>query len=399
MSLVERFSATVINAASPSIALVKGEGCVVVDDTGKSYLDFLSGIAVNVLGHAHPAVVDAVTTQLSTLGHVSNLFASRPAVDLAEALLRLAGCSGTGVDGRVFYGNSGAEANETAFKISRRTGRGHIVATLGAFHGRTMGALALTGQPSKAAAFQPLPGGVEHIPYGDVAALEAAVTDETAMVMLEPIQGEGGVIVPPAGYLAAAREITERHGALLALDEVQTGLGRTGHWFAHQADGVRPDIITLAKGIAGGLPLGACVAIGPAAHLLRPGDHQSTFGGNPVCCAAALAVLRTIEADGLLDRAKRLGEHLRHGVEALEHPLVSEVRGAGLLLGIALTGPVAGVLAARLGEAGFLINAVAPAVLRIAPPLIITEEQIDTLLAALPAALDAAAATASEGTP
>ena len=393
MSLVERFSATVINAASPSLALVRGEGCVVVDDTGASYVDFLSGIAVNVLGHAHPAVLNAVATQLSTLGHVSNLFASQPAVDLAERLRVLAGYSGTGADGRVFYGNSGAEANEAAFKISRRTGRSHIVAALGGFHGRTMGALALTGQPSKAAAFQPLPGEVQHIPYGDVAALEAAVTDETAMVLLEPIQGEAGVIVPPAGYLTAAREITERHGALLALDEVQTGLGRTGYWFAHQADGIRPDVVTLAKGIAGGLPLGACLALGRAAHLLRPGDHQSTFGGNPVCCAAALAVLTTIEADGLLDRAKLLGQRLSHGIEAIAHPLVTGVRGAGLLLGVTLAAPAAGALAAELGRAGFLINAVAPAVLRIAPPLIITEEQIDSLLAALPAALETVLAT------
>ncbi|MBT8227061.1 MAG: acetylornithine transaminase [Dactylosporangium sp.] len=394
MTIVDRFSATVINAAAPSLALVRGEGCVVVDDAGNSYIDVLSGIAVNILGHAHPAVVEAVTTQLATLGHVSNLFANRPATELAERLLVLAGRSGTGGDGRVFYANSGAEANETAFKISRRTGRRQIISTHGGFHGRTMAALAMTGQPEKAGPFQPLPGEVTHIPYGDVAALEAAVTDATAMVILEPIQGETGVVVPPPGYLAAARAITERRGALLALDEVQSGMGRTGHWFAHQAEGLEPDIITLAKGIGGGLPLGACLALGPAAGLLRPGDHQSTFGGNPVCCAAALAVIATIERDGLLDRATQIERRLRSGVEVLGHPLVAGVRGSGVMLGIALTAPVSGALNAALASAGFLANAVRPAVLRIAPSLIISDGQLDALIAALPAALDQASATA-----
>jgi acetylornithine aminotransferase len=390
MSLVDRFSATVINAAAPTLALVRGEGAVVYDDAGASYVDCLAGLAVNVLGHAHPAVVAAVSGQIATLGHVSNLYASPQAVALAERLLRLAGRSGTGADGRVFFANSGAEAIETAFKLSRRTGRTQVVAADHAFHGRTMGALALTGQPAKADPFRPLPGEVTHVPYGDPGALAAAVTDRTAMVLLEPIQGEAGVVVPPPGYLAGAREVATRAGALLALDEVQTGIGRTGHWFAYQADGIEPDVVTLAKGLGGGLPLGACLALGPAGSLLRPGDHQSTFGSNPVCCAAGLAVLDTIDADGLLDRTKRLGERLRHGIVALGHPMVTGVRGAGLLLGVTLAGPVSPALVAELQRAGFLTNAPRQDVLRLAPPLVITDEQIDLLLAALPAALDVA---------
>jgi acetylornithine aminotransferase len=277
---------------------------------------------------------------------------------------------------------------EAAFKLSRRTGRARVVATDGAFHGRTMGALALTGQPAKADPFRPLPGEVVHVPYGDAGALAAAVDDRTAMVIVEPIQGEAGVVVPPAGYLTAAREITTRHGALLALDEVQTGVGRTGHWFAHQADGVEPDVVTLAKGLGGGLPIGACLAFGDAAGLLTPGSHGSTFGGNPVCCAAALAVLRTIAAEGLLDHVKRVGEQLRRGVEALGHPLVDHVRGAGLLLGIVLTEPAAATVADRLRTAGFLANPCQPGVIRLAPPLILTADQADAFLAALPAALN-----------
>jgi acetylornithine aminotransferase len=291
----------------------------------------------------------------------------------------------------VLFCNSGAEANEAAFKLSRLTGRSHVVATDGAFHGRTMGALALTGQPAKADPFRPLPGDVTHVPYGDVDALRAAVTDHTAMVILEPIQGEMGVVVPPAGYLAAAREICTAAGALLVLDEVQTGIGRTGHWFAHQADGVEPDVITLAKGLGGGLPIGACLAFGPAAELFRPGAHGTTFGGNPVSCAAGLAVIGTIAGEGLLDNVKRVGERLRRGVEALRHPLVRGVRGAGLLLGVELTAPVSAALAAHLRDAGFLVNPVQPGVVRLAPPLILTTEQADAFLAALPAALEAAA--------
>ncbi|MFI7491068.1 acetylornithine transaminase [Micromonospora echinaurantiaca] len=393
-TLVERWSQAMMdNYGTPPLALVAGSGAVVVDEAGREYVDLVGGIAVNALGHAHPAVVAAVSRQVATLGHVSNLYVAEPPVALAELLLALAGRPG-----RVFFANSGAEANEAAFKLSRLTGRSHVVATRGGFHGRTMGALALTGQPAKADPFRPLPGEVTHVDYGDVAALEAAVTDATAMVILEPIQGENGVVVPPAGYLAAARRITARHGALLVLDEVQTGIGRTGHWFAHQAEGVDPDVVTLAKGLGGGLPLGACLAFGRAAELLRPGSHGTTFGGNPVSCAAALAVVSTIAGDGLLDHVKRVGERLRRGIEALGHPLVGEVRGAGLLLGVVLTAPVAAVLAAALRETGFLVNPVQPGVVRLAPPLILTAAQVDAFLAALPAALDATTPAAAGAT-
>ena len=386
-TLVQRWNATMMdNYGTPPLALVSGSGAVVTDETGREYVDLLGGIAVNALGHAHPAVVAAVSKQVATLGHVSNLFVAEPPVALAELLLALAGRPG-----RVFFANSGAEANEAAFKLSRLTGRRHVVATHGGFHGRTMGALALTGQPAKADPFRPLPGDVTHVPFGDADALAEAVTDDTAMLIIEPIQGENGVVVPPPGYLAAARRITAAHGALLVLDEVQTGVGRTGHWFAHQADGVEPDVITLAKGLGGGLPLGACLAFGRAADLLTPGSHGTTFGGNPISCAAALAVVSTIAHEGLLDHVKRVGERLRRGVEALGHPLVREVRGAGLLLGIVLDQPVSAAAAAALRDAGFLVNPVQPDVIRLAPPLILTVAQADAFVAALPAALPAAA--------
>jgi len=378
--------------ATPPLALVRGEGAVLHDDSGRGYIDMLGGIAVNALGHAHPAVVDAVTRQISTLGHVSNLYAAEPPVALAELLLALAGRPG-----KVYFGNSGAEAVEAAYKISRRTGRTHVVAAVGGFHGRTMGALALTGQPAKADPFRPLPGPVTHVPYGDVAALAAAVDHGTAMVLLEPVQGENGVVVPPPGYLAEARAITARRGALLALDEVQTGIGRTGHWFAHQADGVEPDIVTLAKGLGGGLPIGACLAFGEAAALLGPGSHGSTFGGNPVSCAAALAVLRTIARDGLLDHVRRVGDALRVALTGL--PMVARVRGAGLLIGVVLTEPVAAEvvddlreLAVPGGRPGFLANAPQPDVLRLAPPLILSAAQADAFVAALAEVLAARAA-------
>ena len=336
MTLVERWSQSMMdNYGTPTLALTRGAGAVVTDESGNEYLDLLGGIAVNALGHAHPAIVAAVSQQIATLGHVSNLYVAEPPVALAELLLALAGRPG-----RVLFCNSGAEANEAAFKLSRLTGRTHAVATEGGFHGRTMGALALTGQPAKSDPFRPLPGEVTHIPYGDGEALRQAVTDRTAMVILEPIQGENGVVVPPPGYLAAAREICTARGALLVLDEVQTGVGRTGHWFAHQADGVEPDIVTLAKGLGGGLPIGACVAFGASAGLFGPGTHGTTFGGNPVSCAAALAVIRTIANEGLLDNVKRVGEQIRRGVEGLNHPLIAGVRGAGLLLGIVLTANV-----------------------------------------------------------
>ena len=384
MTLVQRWSQSMMdNYGTPPLALVRGSGAVVTDEAGREYVDLLGGIAVNALGHAHPAVVAAVSQQIATLGHVSNLYVAEPPVALAELLLALAGRPG-----RVLLCNSGAEANEAAFKLSRLTGRTQVVSTKGGFHGRTMGALSLTGQPAKADPFRPLPGDVIHIEYGDTEALRLAVTGQTAMVILEPIQGENGVVVPPPGYLAAAREICTAQGALLVLDEVQTGIGRTGHWFAHQADGVEPDVITLAKGLGGGLPIGACVAFGASAGLFGPGSHGTTFGGNPVSCAAALAVIRTIAGEGLLDNVKRVGEQIRRGVEGLNHPLIAGVRGAGLLLGIVLTSPVSASLASSLREAGFLVNPVLPDVVRLAPPLILTAEQAEAFLAALPAVLE-----------
>ncbi|MEU8352728.1 MULTISPECIES: acetylornithine transaminase [unclassified Streptomyces] len=373
------------NYGTPRLPLVQGEGARVRDADGNEYLDFVSGIAVNALGHAHPAVVRAVSDQIATLGHVSNLFVAEPPVALAERLLQL-----SGRPGRVYFSNSGAEAVEAAFKIGRRTGRTHMVAAEGGFHGRTMGSLTLTGQPGKRDPFLPLPGDVTHVPYGDADALRAAVTTDTALVVLEPVQGENGAVVPPAGYLAEAREITRATGTLLVIDEVQTGIGRTGHWFEHRAQGVEPDIVTLAKGLGGGLPIGATVAFGPAAGLLTPGQHGSTFGGNPVACAAALAVLDTIAADGLLDRVKRTGERLREGIEAIAHPLVDHVRGAGLLLGIVLTEPAAPQVQQAAQQAGLLVNAVAPGVVRLVPPLIIGDAEADALLGALPGVLDAA---------
>ena len=375
------------NDGTPSLARAGGDGAVLTDADGKAYLDLLGGIAVNLLGHRHPAIIEAVTTQLNTLGHTSNLYATEPGIALAEALV---GHLGADAPARVFFCNSGTEANEVAFKITRLTGRTKLVAAEGAFHGRTMGSLALTGQPTKRAPFEPLPGDVTHVPYGDVDALAAAVDTHTAAVFLEPIMGEGGVVVPPAGYLAAAREITAEHGALLVLDEVQTGVGRTGTFFAHQNDGVTPDVVTLAKGLGGGLPIGACIGIGAAAVLMTPGLHGSTFGGNPVCTAAALAVLRTLAADDLMAHAAILGKNLQRGIEELGHPLVDHVRGRGLLQGVVLTAPAAKAAETAARDAGFLVNAAAPDVVRLAPPLIITDAQIDSFLAALPGVLDAA---------
>jgi acetylornithine/N-succinyldiaminopimelate aminotransferase len=387
--LTARWQAAMMNNyGTPPLALVRGNGAEVWDDAGRRYLDLLAGIAVNSLGHAHPAIVKAVTTQLATLGHTSNLYLTGPSIELAERLVDLLGVVPGGA--RALFCNSGAEAVEAAFKISRRTGRTKLVAAWNAFHGRTMGALALTGQAPKRVPFEPLPGEVSHVPFGDVAALEAAVDGETAAVVLEPILGEAGVIVPPEGYLQAAREITSRHGALLILDEVQTGVGRTGHWFAHQAVGVTPDVITLAKGLAGGMPIGACIGIGAAAELLEPGQHGTTFGGNPVCCAAALAVLRTIETDGLLDHVDRVGKEIASGIEALGHPLVDRTSGAGLLIGVGLTAPASAAVAVAAREAGFLLNNAVPERVRLTPPLILTHEQVGEFLAALPGILDTA---------
>ncbi|MCT2588657.1 acetylornithine transaminase [Streptomyces sp. N2-109] len=378
------------NYGTPRIPLTHGEGARLWDADGKEYLDLTGGIAVNSLGTAHPSVVRAVSDQVATLGHVSNLFIAEPPVLLAEKLLELAGA---GRPGRVYFSNSGAEAVEAAFKIGRRTGRSGMVATEGGFHGRTMGALALTGQPAKQDPFLPLPGDVRHVPYGDVAALRAAVTTDTALLIVEPMQGESGVIVPPEGYLAAAREITEATGTLLVMDEIQTGIGRTGDWFASQAQGVLPDVLVLAKGLAAGMPIGATVAFGAAADLLTPGQHGSTFGGNPVCCAAGLAVLETLAADDVLGNVKRTGARLRDGITALGHPMIDHVRGAGLLLGIVLTEPVAPSVQLAAQDAGFLVNAVAPDVIRLAPPLILGEDDADMFVRALPAVLDRAEAS------
>ncbi|MBF6363612.1 acetylornithine transaminase [Nocardia farcinica] len=389
--LQQRWSAALMNNyGTPKVALVRGAGAVVYDADGKRYLDFLGGIAVNSLGHGHPAILAAVTQQLGTLGHVSNLYVSEPVIELAERLLAHFGDGA----GKAFFCNSGTEANEAAFKIARLTGRRKIVACEEGFHGRTMGALALTGQPSKRAPFEPMPPGVVHVPYGDAAALAAAVDADTAAVFLEPIMGESGVVVPPMDYLVKAREITARHGALLVLDEVQTGVGRTGKFYAHQAAGIVPDVITLAKGLGGGLPIGAVLAQGRAADLLTPGMHGTTFGGNPVCAAAALAVLRTIDQEDLLAHVESVGKRLSDGIALLEHPLIDHVRGAGLLLGIVLTDNVSGEVEARAREAGYLVNAPKPNIVRLAPPLVLTETQADNFVADLPAILDGAAADA-----
>jgi acetylornithine/N-succinyldiaminopimelate aminotransferase len=385
--LAARWSAVMMgNYKTPPVALARGEGATVWDVDGREYTDLLGGIATTILGHAHPKVVEAITKQAQTLGHVSNLAMHEPGVLLAERLLELAGRPG-----RVFFCNSGAEANEAAFKISRLTGRTEVITAEGAFHGRTMGALALTGQPSKAAAFAPLPGGVRYVPFGDAAALTGTVSDATAMVLLEPMLGEGGVLPAPAGYLAAAASAAAGAGALFALDEVQTGIGRTGHWFAHQADGLQPDVITLAKALGGGLPMGATLAFGDAADLMTAGAHGSTFGGNPIAAAAALAVLDTIRDEGLLERAKELEHRFTAGIEGLGHASVSGVRGRGALLGVVLTASIAAAAEAALRDAGFLVNAVAPDVIRLAPSLVLTDAQVDAFVAALPAALDSAA--------
>ncbi len=389
-----RWSAALMNNFGvPQIELVSGIGAVVTDAEGRQYLDLLGGIAVNALGHAHPALVKAVSEQVATLGHVSNFFTHPKVLDLAEQLLRIAGAEH---DGRVLFCNSGAEANEAAFKIARRTGRPRIIAAEGAFHGRTMGALALTGQPAKRAPFEPMPAGVEFVPYGDVGALRAAVDDSVAAVFLEPIMGEAGVVPPSPGYLSTARQITSAAGALLVLDEVQTGIGRTGTWFAHQRSGIRPDVITMAKGLGGGLPIGAVIGMGTAGELLSAGQHGSTFAGNPICAAAALAVLATIESEHLLEHVEALGKHLAGAIEDLQHPAIVRVRGAGLLIGVVLAQPIAAAATATALAAGFIINAPAPDVLRLAPPLILTEEQADSFVTALPAILDTAAPAVAE---
>jgi acetylornithine aminotransferase len=374
------------NYGTPAVALTGGWGAVVTDADGREYLDLLGGIAVNALGHGHPAIAAAVTEQLATLGHTSNLYISPPAVELAEKLLARFGVDGS----RVFFCNSGTEANEAAFKLARLTGRPEIVAAEKAFHGRTMGSLAMTGQPAKREPFEPMPAGVRFVPYGDADALDAAVGEHTAAVILEPIMGESGVIVPPADYLARARAVTAERGALLVFDEVQTGIARTGTFFAHQSTGVVPDVMTLAKGLGGGFPIGAVITGPRAADLFGPGMHGTTFGGNPYSAAAALAVLDTIEADGLVERVATLGKSLAAGIEDLDHPLIDHVRGSGLLLGVVLRADFAKQAEAAARDAGFLINAPDANILRLAPPLILTDDQAQSFIDALPAILDTA---------
>ena len=375
------------NYGTPKVVLVRGDGATVWDADGRAYVDLFAGLAVNVLGHAHPAVRAAVDRQLSLLGHVSNLAISEPVVLLAERLKDL-----LGVD-RVLFTNSGAEANEAGLKLARRLRPGGgWVACEGAFHGRTLGALAVTGQPAKRLPFEPLPGPVTFVPYGDAEALRHAVTEQTASVVLEPVLGEAGVVVPPAGFLEAARAICDGTGALLHLDEVQGGIGRAGDWLSSRvlAPGVAADVVTLAKGLGGGLPIGAVGATGPAATALQPGDHGTTFGGNPVVCAAALAVLDTVAEQGLLARSTSLGDQLAAALTELDHPLIDHVRGVGLWRGVVLREPVAAAVERAAREAGFLINAPAPDVLRLAPPLVVTAGQLDAFVAAFPAVLDAA---------
>ncbi|MEO0015986.1 MAG: hypothetical protein RL589_467 [Actinomycetota bacterium] len=370
-TMINRWKSSVQNNyGTPSIALVKGKGLVVTDADGKQYLDFLGGIATNILGHAHPAIVKAVTKQVSTLSHVSNFYVHPHAVELAEKLAAMTGDKSA----KVFFCQSGAEANEAALKLSRRTGKVRIVAAQGAFHGRTMGALSLTGQPAKREPFLPLIKGVKHVPFGDIEAMRKAVTKKTAMVIIEPIMGEAGVIVPPADYLRELRALCDAKGALLVIDAVQTGMGRTGDWFGYEYSGITPDVITLAKGLGGGLPLGAMIALGKAADLFQPGDHGSTFGGNPVTTAAGLAAIKFIETQKILKKVEKQGVYLMQELAVI--PGVAEVRGAGLLLGIELENLKAADMAKALQNEGFLVNAANPTTIRLAPALIVTDAQL-----------------------
>jgi acetylornithine aminotransferase len=372
------------NYGTPTIELVSGKGVVVNDSNGKSYLDFLAGIATNVLGHAHPAVVKAVSKQIATLGHVSNFYAHPNVLELASKLVSMTGDKSA----RVFFCNSGAEANEAALKLSRKTGRTRIVATKESFHGRTLGALSLTGQPGKRDPFKPLIKGITHVPYGDMGAMLKKVSKKTAMVIVEPIMGEAGVIVPPHGYLQALRELCDETGALLVFDCVQTGMGRTGDWFGYEYSGVKPDVITLAKGLGGGLPLGAMIALGDAASLFVPGDHGSTFGGNPVATAAGLAVVETIEKRELLQRVSSVGVELMAELALIDG--VKEVRGAGLLIGIEFTEPIAKTVTKYCEKLGVLVNGNSEKVIRIAPPLIVTDREISKFIKVFAESVDKA---------
>ena len=378
------------NYGTPPIELVRGRGARVWDSEGKEYIDLLAGIAVNALGHADPRLVAAVTDQMQTLGHTSNLMATPPAIELAEKLVELRGDASA----RVFFCNSGAEANEAAFKLARLTGRTRMVVAEGSFHGRTMGSLALTAQPAKQDPFRPLPGEVTVVPFGDVDALANAVDETVAAIVLEPIQGEGGVRVPPDGYLVRARELADHYGALLILDEVQTGMGRTGTWFAFQHEDVAPDIMTLAKGLGGGVPIGAVVATGRAATLFGPGSHGSTFGGNPLSAAAALAVIDAIEKDALMERVRVAHEALASGLVEKSHGLVSHVRGRGLLMAAVVAPGNAAMVERACRDHGVIVNAVSADAVRVAPPLVITDADIELALSRWDAACAAVAAMA-----
>ncbi|MEV4563184.1 acetylornithine transaminase [Nonomuraea sp. NPDC049419] len=387
MNLHERFgNAFMPNYGVPPIALARGEGTRVWDVDGRPYLDFIAGIATSSLGHAHPALVEAVSRQVATIAHTSNLFLHEPEVRLAEKLLDL-----LNAPARVFFANSGTEANEAAYKLAlkygRREGRSYFVAAENGFHGRTIGALSLTGKPSIRDQFGPFPVDVRFVPYGDAAALKAAVTGDCIAVFLEPTQGEAGVVPPPEGYFEAAREICDSTGALLVADEIQSAIGRTGHWFAHQAEGVTPDIVTLAKGLGGGLPIGACIGFGEVGRLFEKGDHGSTFGGNPVSCAAALAVLDTLD----LDHVKSVAARLRTGLESASHPLLKGVRGRGLWLAAVLAEPRSAQVQQAAAEAGFLVNALQPDAVRIAPPLVVSADEVDAFVTAFPSILAEAA--------
>ena len=389
-ALRERFEAVMMpNYGTPPLALARGAGCRVWDADGNQYLDLIAGIAVSALGHAHPAIVNAVSSQVARLAHSSNLFVHEPGVALAERLLAL-----LRADGRVFFCNSGAEANEAAIKLVRRrqpAGK-PVVAALGSFHGRTMGSLAITGKDSIREPFGPFGMDVRWIPYGDVTALVGAVDGDVAAVFLEPTLGEGGVVPPPDGYLRAVRQACDEAGALLVLDEIQSGIGRTGEWFAHQKEGIVPDVLTLAKGLGGGLPIGACVGFGDCGSALGKGDHGSTFGGNPIACAAALAVLDTIESENILASVNAVGDTLASGIAAIEHPLLNGVRGSGLWLAAVLTAEAAPAVNAAAQARGFLVNAVQPDAVRLAPPLILTRAEAEEFIVALPAILTEAEA-------
>ena len=392
-ALRKRFEAAMMpNYGTPPLAIARGEGCRVWDPDGNSYLDLIAGIAVSALGHAHPAIVSAVTRQVQAVAHTSNLFVHEPGVALAERLLGL-----LTADGRVFFCNSGTEANEAALKlVRRRQGTSKpVVAAIGSFHGRTMGALSITGKDSIREPFGPFGVDVRWIPYGDEAALAGAVDKDVAAVFLEPTLGEGGVVPPPAGYLRAVRAACDEAGALFVLDEIQSGVGRTGAWFAHQREGVVPDVLTLAKGLGGGLPIGACIGFGEYGTALGKGDHGSTFGGNPIACAAALAVLDTIEKDGILTNVTSVGARLTAGIGAIDHPLVAGVRGSGLWLAVVLSDAKAPAVSAAAQARGFLVNPVQPDVVRLAPPLILSAAEADEFLAAFPAILEDVAGAAA----